>query len=145
MTFAALVDRTMKVISELASDAATWVASVAQAGYDLLMRVPEHQRAVAALVAAASITVTLITLLVWPRGEAEPVRETMDAAGVRRMARRGMSTAEIARQTGMSHDAVATIIRAGTLTRSNAVIAERQSRPTSARSAGWLKLASLRK
>ena len=145
MTFAMFVDRTMNTITDFVSDAAAWVATVVQSGYDLVMRVPEHQRAVVALVAAASITVTLITMLVWPRGEAEPVREPMDAAGVRRMARRGMSTAEIARQTGMSHDAVATIIRAGTLTRSNAVIAERQSRPTSARSAGWLKLASLRK
>jgi hypothetical protein len=120
------------------------IESMMERAVDFVSRVPEHEQAIVAFVAAGSITVTLITLWFWPR-DVESAREPMDAAGIRRLARQGVSTSEIARRSGLSHDAVATIIRAGTLTRSNAIIPERKTRPTSARSAGWLKLTPIRK
>ena len=85
---------------------------------------PSNVWAMCAFVAAGSILVTVVTMYLWPRQmpEEAPVRETVDAVGVRRMARGGMSAADIARRTGMSHDAVATILRAN----------RRQSRPTAA-------------
>jgi hypothetical protein len=132
-----------------AADAANAVAEVSSrvvhGAHDLVSRIPEQQQGIAALVAAASITVTLVTLYLWPRDVEQPMRETMDAAAIRRLARQGASIADIARRTGMSHDAVATIIRAASLTRSNPIVSDRKTRPAPARSAGWLKLAGLRK
>lgn len=94
---------------------------------------PSNVWAMCAFVAAASIMVTLVTLFLWPTEvEEAPERESTDATGVRRMARRGFSVAEIARHTGLSQDAVATILRAATLPRGMPAVSERKSRPTAA-------------
>jgi hypothetical protein len=145
MNLATIVDRAFTLVADVGSSVAATAAHLFQAGHDVVSRVPEQHQAIAALVAAASIMVTLVTMYLWPSDSVQPTRDTMDAAGVRRMARQGLTTAEIARRTGLAHDAVATIIRAGTLTRSNAIVAERKSRPSAARSAGWLRLTGLRK
>jgi hypothetical protein len=80
---------------------------------------PSNVWAMCAFVAAAAIMVTLVTMCLWPTVTLEeaPVRETVDAVGVRRMARGGIGAADIARRTGLSHDAVATILRAKDLPR----------------------------
>ncbi len=145
MTVGAIIDRGVALATDAASAIGATISQAAHAAYDAVSRIPPQHQGVAALVAAASITVTLVTLYFWPREAEVPTRETMDAAAVRRLARQGSSTADIARRTGLSHDAVATIVRAGTLTRSNAIIPARKTRPTAARSAGWLRLAGLRK
>ena len=145
MTIGAVIDKGVAIAIDAASAVATTISQAAHAAYDVISRIPPQHQGVAALVAAGSITVTLVTLYLWPRQADAPARETVDAAGVRRLARQGMSTADIARRTGLSHDAVATIIRAGTLTRSNAIIQDRKTRPSAARSAGWLKLPGRRK
>lgn len=94
---------------------------------DFARTAPENVWAMCAFVAAGSILVTIVTMYLWPsvKPEEMPVRETVDAVGVRRMARGGMGGAEIARRTGLSHDAVATILRAKDLPR-------RKSRPGTA-------------
>ena len=95
---------------------------------------PTNVWAMCAFVAAASIMVTLVTLLLWPIDEcdATPARERVDASGVRMMATSGISTADIARRTGLSHDAVATILRASALARGDRNAPRRKSRPTAA-------------
>ena len=95
---------------------------------------PTNVWAMCAFVAAASIMVTLVTLVLWPidEGTAPPVRERTDASGVRMMATSGISTADIARRTGLSHDAVATILRASALSRGDRTAPRRKSRPASA-------------
>jgi hypothetical protein len=95
---------------------------------DFARTAPANVWAMCALVAAASILVTLVTFYLWPKqdGELAPApavpRETKGANAVRELALRGQGASDIARQTGLSHDAVATILRART----------RQSRPTAA-------------
>jgi len=91
---------------------------------DFARSAPSNVWAMCAFVAAGSIMVTIVTMYLWPRVQAEeaPAREMVDAVGVRRMARGGMPPADIARRTGLSHDAVATILRAN----------RRQSRPSAA-------------
>jgi hypothetical protein len=88
---------------------------------------PSNVWAMCAFVAAASIMVTVVPMYLWPSvvPEEAPQRETVDAVGVRRMARGGMSAPDIARRTGLSHDAVATILRAKDLPR-------RKSHPSAA-------------
>jgi hypothetical protein len=95
---------------------------------------PSNVWAMCAFVAAASIMVTLVTLFLWP-GESKstvPLREPVTASGVRVMATNGVAPADIARRTGLSHDAVATILRASALSRGDRTMPRRKSRPTSA-------------
>ena len=94
---------------------------------DFARTAPANVWAMCAFVAAGSILVTIVTMYLGPsvKPEEVPVRETVDAVGVRRMARGGMGGAEIAQRTGLSHDAVATILRAKDLP-------GRKSRPTAA-------------
>jgi hypothetical protein len=100
---------------------------------DFVRSTPSNAWAMCAFVAAASIMVTLVTAYLWPRETpSAPVRETIDASGVRRMAQRGVATPDIARRTGLSHDAVATILRAGATRRTDHPGATRKSRPTAA-------------
>lgn len=94
---------------------------------------PTNVWALCAFVAAASIMVTLVTLLLWPVDEATaPVRERVDPSAVRLMATSGLSPADIARRTGLAHDAVATILRASALSRGDRTVPRRKSRPTAA-------------
>jgi hypothetical protein len=87
---------------------------------------PTNVWAMCAFAAAASIMVTLVTLYLWPKEKtAASVADHEPGAGataVWRLASTGHGTAEIVRRTGLSHDAVATILRRPT----------RKSRPTAA-------------
>ena len=95
---------------------------------------PSNVWAMCAFVAAGSILVTVVTMYLWPSetSDAAPVREGTDAAGVRLMARSGLGVADIARRTGLSHDAVATILRTSTLQRGERATPTRKTRPTAA-------------
>jgi hypothetical protein len=101
---------------------------------DFARTAPTNVWAMCAFVAAGSILVTVVTMYLWPTvaPETAPVRETMDASGVRRLARGGLGVPDIARRTGLSHDAVATILRASTLPRGEHTAATRKTRPTAA-------------
>ena len=120
----------MKLTSVL-DQMAAFVHSVS----DFARSAPTNVWAMCAFAAAASILVTLVTLLLWPRGkavEARPVRDPVDASGVRMMATTGVSVPEIARRTGLSHDAVSTILRAGALSRGDRYVPGRKTRPSAA-------------
>jgi hypothetical protein len=94
---------------------------------------PSNVWAMCAFSAAASIMVTLVTLYLWPSAEeVAPEREPTGAAGVRQLARRGHGAPEIARKTGLSHDAVVTILRASELARGERTAPRRKSRPSAA-------------
>jgi lambda repressor-like predicted transcriptional regulator len=100
---------------------------------EFIRSTPNDAWAMCAFVAAASIMVTVVTAYLWPRDvPSAPVRETVDATGVRRLAKRGAQVPDIARRTGLSHDAVATILRASTLRRGELTAPMRKSRPTTA-------------
>jgi hypothetical protein len=100
---------------------------------EFVRSMPSNAWALSAFVAAASIMVTLVTTYLWPRQSSDaPVRTRVDASGVRIMATDGVPIAEIARRTGLSHDAVATILRAGALSRGDRFVPRRKSRPTAA-------------
>jgi hypothetical protein len=90
---------------------------------DFAASAPSNMWAMCAFSAAASIMVTLVTLYLWPKyEEALPERAPTGAMGVRQLASRGHGASEIARKTGLSHDAVVTILRTS----------ERKSRPSAA-------------
>ena len=90
---------------------------------DFAASAPSNVWAMCAFSAAASILVTLVTLYLWPKHEEVALeREPTGAMGVRQLARSGHGAPEIARKTGLSHDAVVTILRTS----------ERKSRPTAA-------------
>ena len=94
---------------------------------------PSNVWAMCAFSAAASIMVTLVTLFLWPSAEeAAPEREPTGATGVRQLARRGHGAPEIARKTGLSHDAVVTILRASELPRGERTAPMRKTRPSAA-------------
>jgi hypothetical protein len=100
---------------------------------EFIRSTPSNAWALAAFVAAASIMVTLVTAYLWPRSvPPAPPRTRIDASGVRIMATDGVPVAEIARRTGLSHDAVATILRAGAISRGARFAPRRKSRPTAA-------------
>jgi hypothetical protein len=101
---------------------------------DFIRSAPSNVWAMCAFVAAASIMVTLVTLFLWPAETTSkvPLREPVTASGVRVMATDGVAPADIARRTGLSHDAVATILRASALSRGDRTVPRRKSRPTSA-------------
>lgn len=101
---------------------------------DFARSAPTNVWALCALVAAASIMVTLVTLCLWPADKPNVAakREPVKASGVRVMATNGVAPAEIARRTGLSHDAVATILRASALSRGDRSIPRRKSRPSAA-------------
>jgi hypothetical protein len=103
------------------------IGAFAQTVADFARTAPSNVWAMCAFVAAGSILVTVVTMCLWPMQTVEeaPVRESTDAAGVRRMARGGLAVPDIARRTGLSHDAVATILRAKALP-------GRKSRPSAA-------------
>ena len=113
----------MKTVVLLSKEVGTFVHTVA----DFARSAPSNVWAMCAFVAAGSIMVTIVTYYLWPTqaAEAAPVRESMDASGVRRLAHGGATVPEIARRTGLSHDAVATILRASALP-------GRKSRPSAA-------------
>lgn len=94
---------------------------------------PTNVWAMCAFVAAASIMVTLVTLCLWPKEETVvPDRERSGANNVWQLASRGHDARDIARRTGLSHDAVATILRASTRPRGDRTARTRQSRPSAA-------------
>jgi hypothetical protein len=100
---------------------------------EFVRNTPNDPWAMSAFAAAASIMVTLVTAHLWPR-QTGPVaaREKTSAATVLQLAALGMDAAEIARRTGMSHDAVATILRATALRRGEGGTATRKSQPSAA-------------
>ena len=100
---------------------------------DFVARAPSNVWAMCALSAAASIMVTLVTMNLWPKHrDAAPEREPTGAMGVRQLAHRGHDTSEIARRTGLSRDAVATILRVSELSRGEATAPMRKTRPSAA-------------
>ena len=100
---------------------------------DFASNAPSNMWAMCAFSAAASIMVTLVTLYLWPKHEdAAPEREPTGTLGVRELARRGHDASEIARKTGLSRDAVATILRASELSRGERTAPMRKSRPSAA-------------
>jgi len=101
---------------------------------DFVRSAPTNVWAMCAFVAAASIMVTLVTLLLWPAETKSkvPLREPVTTSGVRVMATNGVAPADIARRTGLSHDAVATILRASAVSRGDRTVPRRKSRPTAA-------------
>ena len=100
---------------------------------DFAATAPSNVWAMCAFSAAASIMVTLVTLYLWPKHEEiAPERETTGAMGVRQLARRGHGAPEIARKTGLSHDAVVTILRASELPRGERTAPMRKTRPSAA-------------
>ncbi len=107
---------------------------------DFAASAPSNVWAMCAFTAAASIMVTLVTFYLWPKqdlaAKAAPARErereASGANGVWRLASRGIGAQDIARKTGMSHDAVATILRARTASRSLPAVDPRKSRPSAA-------------
>ena len=100
---------------------------------DFAQSAPSNVWAMCAFSAAASIMVTLVTLYLWPSAEeVAPEREPTGAMGVRELARRGHGAPEIARKTGLSHDAVVTILRASELPRGERTAPMRKSRPSAA-------------
>ena len=104
------------------------------AAADFIRSAPSNVWAMCAFAAAASIMVTLVTLFLWPAETRSkvPLCEPVTASGVRVMATDGVAPADIARRTGLSHDAVATILRASALSRGDRAVPRRKSRPTSA-------------
>jgi hypothetical protein len=113
--------------------AATAVPAFLHSVADFMRSAPSNMWAMCAFAAAGSIMVTLVTLCLWPNAvDVAPEREATDASGVCRMARHGSSVAEIARRTGLSHDAVATILRASKLPRGERTAPTRKTRPTAA-------------
>ena len=106
-----------------------------QALADFAMSAPSNVWAMCAFTAAASIMVTLVTFYLWPKQVSTapaPERETSGANGVWRLASRGLGAQDIARRTGMSHDAVATILRARTVPRPVPAVQSGKKRPTAA-------------
>jgi hypothetical protein len=100
---------------------------------DFAASAPSNVRAMCAFSAAASIMVTLVTLYLWPKyEEVVPERVPTGATGVRQLASRGHGAPEIARKTGLSHDAVVTILRASELQRGERSAPMRKSHPTAA-------------
>jgi hypothetical protein len=94
---------------------------------------PNNPWSMSAFAAAASIMVTLVTLVLWPNGETPaPARDTTSAGGVRLLAEQGIEMSAIAQRTGMSHDAVATILRTRALGRGEPAVATRKSQPSAA-------------
>jgi hypothetical protein len=94
---------------------------------------PNNPWSMAAFAAAASIMVTLVTVYLWPNGEtAAPTRDATNAAGVQRLAHQGLDASDIARRTGMSKDAVTTILRAKALGRGEPAVPGRKSQPSAA-------------
>jgi len=94
---------------------------------------PNNPWSMAAFAAAASIMVTLVTVYLWPNGETPaPVRDNTGAPGVHRLALQGVDASEIARRTGMSKDAVATILRTKALGRGEPAAPGRKSQPSAA-------------
>ena len=111
----------------------TTLDHVIRSGSLIARDLPNNPWSMAAFAAAASIMVTLVTVYLWPNGEtAAPVRDNTGAPGVRRLAQQGMDASEIARRTGMSRDAVATILRATALGRGEPAAPTRKSRPSAA-------------
>jgi hypothetical protein len=134
MNLTAVVNETAKF---LASEWRTVVKAVGgffHALVDYAVQAPSNVWAMCAFAAATSILVTLVTLILWPKHDKPPapVREATDATGVRQLRDQGLDTKEIARRTGMSHDAVATILRARTLARGGHGASMRKTHPTAA-------------
>ena len=133
MNFTATLDHVAQVAVVHGRAIVKATPGVIHSASDFARDMPSNPWSMAAFAAAASIMVTLVTVYLWPNGEtAAPARETTSAGGVRRMAEQGMSASEIARRTGMSQDAVATILRAKALGRGEPAATTRKSRPSAA-------------
>jgi hypothetical protein len=144
MNMSAVFDRITTVAAREAKDAGKFVDSV----FEFAQNAPSNVWAMCAFTAAASIMVTLVTFYLWPKQDASaaPAAErdmsgdrpaigasgSTGANGVWRLASHGMGAPDIARRTGMSHDAVATILRARTHSRSVPAIRDGKSRPSAA-------------
>lgn len=128
-----LIDQASKFVAHEGKVAAKAVPAFFSAVGDFAATAPSNVWAMCAFSAAASILVTLVTLYLWPKHEdLAPEREATGAAGVRQLARRGHGPPEIARKTGLSHDAVVTILRASELPRGERAAPMRKSRPSAA-------------
>jgi hypothetical protein len=100
---------------------------------EIARSLPNNPWSMSAFAAAAGIMVTLVTIYLWPNERATaPVREATTAGGVLQLFERGVATADIARRTGMSHDAVATIVRAGARAGDERGAVGRKSQPSAA-------------
>lgn len=133
MTLTPALDAVVTHIVQDTRAAARSLVGLTHAIGEFVRSIPTNAWAMCAFVAAASILVTVVTAYLWPReAPVAPVRDSVDAVGVRRLAQNGVPPAEIARRTGLSHDAVATILRAGTLSRGERTGRRRQSRPRTA-------------
>ena len=144
MNVSAVVDQLTTVASREAKDAGKFLDAV----FEFAKSAPSSVWAMCAFTAAASIMVTLVTFYLWPKQDVSPTpaaergaaRErsaigasgSTGANGVWRLASRGMGAPDIARRTGMSHDAVATILRARTQSRSVPAIRGGKSHPSAA-------------
>jgi len=134
MNVTVMVNETARFIAGESRTVAKAAAGFLHAFIDYAMQAPSNVWAMCAFAAATSILVTLVTLMLWPKHQEPmaPVREATDATGVRQLRDQGFDTTDIARRTGMSHDAVATILRARTLQRGERLSPTRKTHPTAA-------------
>ena len=133
MKTAMIIDQVAKLATHEWKVIAKEVPAFFRALSDFAQSAPSNVWAMCAFSAAASIVVTLVTLYLWPSAkEVAPEREPTGAMGVRQLARRGHGAPEIARKTGLSHDAVVTILRASELPRGERTAPMRKSRPSAA-------------
>jgi hypothetical protein len=144
MNMSAVLEQITTVATREAKDAGKFVDTV----FEFAKSAPSNVWAMCAFTAAASIMVTLVTFYLWPKqgASAAPAAERDSAGertaigssgatgpnGVWRLASRGMGAPDIARRTGMSHDAVATILRARTQSRSVPAPRGGKSQPSAA-------------
>ena len=133
MKTAMIIDKVAKLAAHEWKVVAKEVPAFFRAVFEFAQSAPSNVWAMCAFSAAASIMVTLVTVYLWPNGEtAAPTREATTAAGVQRLARQGLDASDIARRTGMSKDAVATILRAKALGRGEPAVPSRKSQPSAA-------------
>ena len=133
MTATMIIDQVSKFAAHELKVVAKGVPAFFSAVGDFAATAPSNVWAMCAFSAAASIMVTLVTLYLWPKHEdVAPEREATGAVGVRQLARRGHGASEIARKTGLSHDAVTTILRTSELPRGERTAPMRKSRPSAA-------------
>jgi hypothetical protein len=133
MKTAMIIDQAAKLVSHEWKIVSREVPAFLHAVGDFAASAPSNVWAMCAFSAAASIMVTLVTVYLWPNHEeVAPEREPTGAVGVRQLARSGHGPSDIARKTGLSHDAVVTILRASELPRGERTAPMRKSRPSAA-------------
>jgi hypothetical protein len=134
MKLTAVVNETAKFLALEWRAVVKAVGGFVHAVVDYAAQAPSNVWAMCAFAAATSIVVTLVTLVLWPKHErtAAPVREATDPMGIRQLRAQGVNPQDIARRTGMSHDAVATILSGAALSRPARTSPTRKSHPTAA-------------